>query len=346
MRARRLATALAIGFASLSLAPPRAALAQPSPDARAAAAALFEDGKKLMAEGKHAEACPKLAESQRIDPGMGTLFNLAVCYEQTNRTASAWVGFRDVAAMAMAAGQADREKAARGRAAAIEPKLMRLKITVQPAAAAAGVEVKRDGAVLAPALLGTSVPLDPGKHVISATAPGKEPWEVTVSLDQPGNVITVDVPPLLEKKPIASVVAPPPPPQGGPVQPPQPPPDLPTPRAWQRPLGIAATAVGAVGLGLGVGFGFMAKGAFNESNTSGNCDAATNKCNPAGLEQRAGAVSKGNVGTGVFIAGAVLAAGGVVLWITAPSAPKPATGALSIPQIGLGPSGVAMRGAF
>ena len=333
MRARRLAPALALGLTLLAHG--GASLAQPSPDARAAAAALFEDGKRLMAEGKHATACPKLAESQRIDPGMGTLFNLAVCYEQTHRTASAWVGFRDVAAMAMAAGQSEREKVARGRAAAIEPKLMRLKITMSTPAGA--VEVKRDGAVLAPALLGTSVPVDPGDHVVSASAPGKEPWKVVVKLDQPGNTITIDVPPLLEKKPDAGVVTPPNAPPPGPALPP----DLPAPasRGWRRPLGIAATAVGAVGLGLGVGFGFMAKGAFNDSNTSGNCDEKTNKCNTAGIAQRDDAISKGNIGTGVFIAGAVLAAGGVVLWITAPSSPKR-------PEIGIGPAGVSVRGTF
>jgi serine/threonine-protein kinase len=339
---------LVLGGAVIAL--PGAALAQPSPDARAAAAALFDEGKKLMADGKYEQACPKLAESQKIDPGMGTLFNLASCYEATNRTASAWVGFRDVAAMAMAAGQAEREKVARGKAAAIEPRLMRLKITVQPTAQSAGVEVKRDGAVVAPALWGTAVPLDPGKHTVSATAPGKEPWEVTVSLDQPGNTVTIDVPPLLEKKPGTGAAMPPPPASGaGATAPPpaEPLPDAPAPRPWQKPLGITATALGAVGLGLGVGFGFMGKSAFNASNTSGNCNADTNKCNAAGLDQRSDAVKKGNIGTGVFVAGAVLAAGGIVLWATAPSAPIPMRkGALPLPEVGVGLGNVAVRGVF
>jgi serine/threonine-protein kinase len=336
MRPRVIALALSLSL----LAAGGAALAQPAPDARAAAAVLFEDGKRLMAEGKHAEACPKLAESQRIDPGAGTLYNLSLCYEAIGRTASAWVGFRDVAAMAMNAGQAEREKVARGKAAALEPKLMRLKVTVQPAAQSAGAEVKRDGAVIAPALWGAAVPLDPGKHVISASAPGREPWEVTVVLDQAGNTVTVDVPPLLEKKGGAVAPPPPPPPTDTPPPPPvkPPPSETPAPRPWQRPLGIAATSVGAVGLGLGVAFGFMAKSAFNASNApGGGCSAATDVCTQAGLDQRSNAVMKGNVGTGVFVAGAVLAAGGVVLWATAPSAPA---------QVGLGPGSIAVRGRF
>ncbi len=182
---------------------------------------LFEDGKRLMAEGKFAEACPRLEESQRIDPGTGTLYNLAVCYESLGRTASAWVGFRDVAGQALTGGLADREKAARGKASALEAKLMRLKISMAPANASAGIEVKRDGAVVSPALWGTPLPLDPGPHKVSATGPGKEPWEVTVQLDQAGGTVNVDVPLLLDKKPGA---APPPPiaggPQPGPTEPP------------------------------------------------------------------------------------------------------------------------------
>ncbi|MFT3776548.1 MAG: hypothetical protein QM820_65240 [Minicystis sp.] len=256
----------AAGLAVLLMA--GAALAEPTAAQRAAAAALFEDGKKLMADNKLDEACPKLAESQRLDPGMGTLFNLAVCYEKTNRTASAWVGYRDVAALAMAAGQGEREKVARDRAAALEPKLMRLKITVQPAAASAGVEVKRDGEVIASALWGTGVPVDPGKHVVTASAPGKAPWEVTATLDQPGKTVTIDVPALADQ-PGAAAGKPPVAPPPGPAMPPPvlPPPPVETtssPRPWQMPLGIAATAVGAVGLGVGVGFGVLAKSAFND----------------------------------------------------------------------------------
>lgn len=196
----------------------------------------------------------------------------------------------------------------------------------------AGVEVKRDGLAIGSALWGTAVPVDPGRHMVRASAPGKETWETTITADQPGKTLTIEVPPLAEAKGAAA-----PPPPLAPTAPP-PPPDSAPPRPWQRPLGIASLAVGAVGLGVGTAFGFMAKSTFDASNTSGNCDKKTNRCNDTGLEQRAGAVKRGNIGTGVFIAGAVLAAGGIVLWATAPSAKAPA--------VGVGPGSVAVRGAF
>jgi len=112
------------------------------------------------------------------------------------------------------------------------------------------------------------------------------------------------------------------------------------------PLGIVATAVGAVGLGVGTAFGFLAKSEFDTSNQA-NCDKSTNIChNQAGLDQRSDAVNKGNIGTGVFIAGAVVAATGIVVWITAPSSHATKAGAAPRPAIGLGPTGVSLRGAW
>src|SRR6188508_1232334 len=72
---------------------------------RAAAEALFIEGRRLVAEGKTAEGCAKFAESQALDPGVGTLLNLARCYERIGRTASAWTTYREAASRAQAAGQ-------------------------------------------------------------------------------------------------------------------------------------------------------------------------------------------------------------------------------------------------
>ena len=52
-----------------------------SPADRAAAQALFEQGRDLMARDRAEEACPRFEESQRLDSGLGTQFHLATCYE-------------------------------------------------------------------------------------------------------------------------------------------------------------------------------------------------------------------------------------------------------------------------
>jgi serine/threonine-protein kinase len=99
-------------------------------DRAAAAEALFDEGRKLMQDGSYAQACVKFAESQRLDAGVGTWIYLADCYEKAGRLASSWVTFREAAAAARAAGQAEREKLARDRASQLEPKLTKLVLGV------------------------------------------------------------------------------------------------------------------------------------------------------------------------------------------------------------------------
>lgn len=348
------AAAGALAFALTALAPVARA-EPPSKEARAAAVVLFDEGRALMAAGKHAEACPKLAESQRLDPGIGTLFNLSDCYERIGKTATAWIGFRDVAAAASAAGQKNREKVARARAAALEPKLSRLQLVIPSDAAVPGLELRRDGLLVGQALWGTAVPVDPGEHVIVASAPGKKSWEKRVVIEQPG-VMSVSVPPLEPEPPPASSHAQDAPPSASPsAAPGAPRPVAPAkddpPRtsggSLRVPLGVAALGLGAVGMGVGTALGFMARSTFSKANADGHCDDA-GRCDDIGLGLRDDAVLQGNIGTGVFIAGAVLAAGGAILWITAPSSPERAatTSARPAARVSVGVGSLQLEGNF
>ena len=189
---RRLLTVLLLGSAH-ARASPRVPVFADDP---AAAQALFTEAKKLMSAGKYADACPKLEESERSSPAIGTKFNLADCYEHTGRMASAWAEFLSVASAAKNANQGAREKAARDRAKALEPKLSRIAIVVPDASAVTGLEVKRDDDVVGSGQWGEALPVDPGQHTLTARAPGKRPWKTIVEVAGAGGAAKVIVPPL------------------------------------------------------------------------------------------------------------------------------------------------------
>ena len=100
--------------AALALARTPIAHAQGSGDT-ASALSLFEEGKKLASEGNYAEGCPKLLASYNLVQKLGTVLNLADCYERAGKTASAWARFTEAVTMADRAGQQDRHRPVRRR---------------------------------------------------------------------------------------------------------------------------------------------------------------------------------------------------------------------------------------
>ena len=401
MISRRARWRLVLALALLPAAAASPALAEPSREDRAAALALFDDGRKLLAAKNYAEACPKLEASMRLDPGMGTLFNLSDCYEQIGRIASAWSGFREVAAQARAASQDVREKVARDRATALESKLSRVRIVVPAELATTPLTITRNGTPLPSSLVGTPIPIDPGDHTFRITAEGKQPWETKITLRPDGKTVDLQVPTLAPAAPgsttaaPAATASPTSDPAGTPTAAPSATssaaptttpssapsngPDTTSPRPWQKPVGIVAAVAGVIGVGAGIGVGFLAKSTDDESNAIG-CDAESDFCrNQAALDTRSAAVVQAHAATGLIVAGAVIGAAGLVLWITAPSAsaapPAPASRAKAAPsaprathqplrpaalappadrqapaltdvQVGVAPGGLVVRGRF
>jgi hypothetical protein len=196
----RAAAALAIGLAAASFAVASPVRADPATHDEAMAETLFKDAKRLMAAGDYATACPKLAESQKLDPGGGTLTALALCHEQIGKTATAWAEFIEVRTGAQQSGRADREKFARQHIAALEPNLSRLTILVDPGTAQLpDVTIKRDRVSVGQAAWGVASPVDPGEHVIEASAPGKLVWSTRVVVGTDHDSKTVAIPELDEE---------------------------------------------------------------------------------------------------------------------------------------------------
>jgi hypothetical protein len=180
----------------VSLAAPPAMAQSESAQARS----LFRAARRLMDKQNFSEACPKLQESLRLDPGMGTQFNLAHCWEKLGLTASAWGLFLDVAAAAQQTGQRKREHAARERAEALEPKLSRLRIDVR--SPAPGMKVQRAGEEVGQGAWGTDMPIDPGSYHIEASAPDKRPWSGDVVIAEPGQTVPIEIPELEDIAPV------------------------------------------------------------------------------------------------------------------------------------------------
>jgi serine/threonine-protein kinase len=181
-----------------------AAVQAQSPGAldRLSSEALFDDGLKLMQTRDFVGACPKLEASYRLDPGIGTLLYLADCYAATGRTASAWIGFREAAFAARKAGEPEREQVALQRAEALKSELTSLLMLAQ--SRQADLELRLDGHRLVPAMFGVRIPVDPGPHVIEASASGHQPWRRALTVPPKPGLITINVPKL--------AVAPPSPP--------------------------------------------------------------------------------------------------------------------------------------
>jgi hypothetical protein len=164
---------------------------------------LFREGRQLMQAGDYEHACPKLAESQRLDPATGALLNLAACHEAQGLVATAWLEYAEASSLARRAGENDRQELADERVRALAPILPRLTVAVSAQTGAEQISVTLDGTSLGAGSLGVAAPVDPGAHTVVASAPGKKAWsqEVTLKANEPGVSVTV---PVLEPEPATS----------------------------------------------------------------------------------------------------------------------------------------------
>jgi hypothetical protein len=187
-------TRLSYAFGGLlvsALAWPAVAVA----DGPSEAQRLFEEARILADNGRWTEACPRLAESQRLEPNMTTQFRLADCYEHTGRTASAWVNYTAAAKAAAAAGQTAKERFAIERASKLEPTIDKLLIVV-PGEAPTDLQIERDGRQVPQAQWNTPLPVDPGEHTVHVWAPGKSSYDALVTVSGTGETRRLEVPAL------------------------------------------------------------------------------------------------------------------------------------------------------
>lgn len=278
------------------------------------AEALFREGKRLMNEGKFAAACPKLEESQRIDPKLGVLLNLAACHAAEGKTATAWAEYNEAASQAARAGRAEYLDVAKQQIAELEPKLARL--VIKSAASTSGLVVTLDGTVLGAGSLGSALPVDPGAHTVIAKAPGKTDWSKTIEISQGPSTQTVTVPALEE--PVVAAPAP--------------------TKEVERPsritpLVVTFGALTVVSAGVGTYFGLRA----SKKNSDAEAACPGGLCRGDGLDLDRDARTSATISTIAFSVSLAAAIGTVWSYVASKNTEV---------QVGVAPTGLTLRGVF
>jgi hypothetical protein len=260
-----------------------------------------------MAAGDFASACPKLAESQVLDPSGGTLLNLAVCHEKQGRLATAWSDFKEALSVARRDNRADRFEVAREHLATLEPQVPSL--TIRVARAKPEQRVLLDGAAVRDAAWGTPIAVDPGPHRLESSAAGHTAWTGPVEVAVAERKVVV-IPELTLDTGSAST----PPPATEEAK---------TPAAEEEgrgsALGWVVLGTGVAALGVGSYFGVTALS--TQSDVEKECPTSKT-CSTRGVELSRDAQSAAwasNIGIGVGVVGVLV--GGYLL-LTAPASAR------------------------
>jgi hypothetical protein len=326
------------------------AAAEPSAADKSLATALFKEGRTLVDQGHVAEGCRKLEESQRLDPGGGTLLNVALCHEKEGRTATAWAEFTEALGIAKKDDRSQRIDFAQKHIAQLEPSLSRLIVQVPHAGETPDLEVKRDGSAIGRPAWGLAMPVDPGDHLIEAAAAGKITWKQSVTVGPKGDSKTIMVP-ALENAPAPVSAAPLA--AGGSVGSPGPASGFgvgsdsmgadsamttgshgPSAASW------VALGVGVAALGTGTYFGLRAISKKNDADR--NCP--NDQCVGEGSKENSDAIKFANIATAGFAVGVVGLGLGIYLWATSSSSPRASVGTPHVvPKVSVSSVGVSAR---
>jgi hypothetical protein len=282
-------------------------------DKAASAQALFDEARALMARGDYEAACVKLEGSRDLDPGPGTEYNLALCYEKSGRTASAWATYLSAAAAYKATSRPEWETKARDHAVALEGQLGRLTIVVPPDAPP-GLTIMRDGAPVVGSALGVAIPVDPGAHVVVARAPDHADWMTRVDVAASAKTV-VEIPQTWSRAPAPKV-------DTGPA----------AVEARRSPAVWIAGGAGLVALGLGTVAGLVAISKNSASQKDCPNDGVCRS--PAALDANDSSRTWGTVSTVSFVAAGAFIATSVVLYFVTTKRTAPAQASLSFRALG------------
>ena len=291
-----------------------------------AADASLRKGRALMRAGRFHEACDAFEESQRLDPQLATLFNLAACEEKVGKITSAWLAYREVASRDSNKDRRRRANELATRLASRVPKLL-----LQIDQNLPGLSVTLSGKDITEHV-NVDIPVDPGAYSVVATATGYAQITRDLKVVADGKVLAVEMKmetmgetggTPTEPVHVDPVTAPDPHPPvvDKPVAIDKPVTTPPTSTSHRRIYAAILVAAGGVGIAASVGVGVSARTKWNQAKeqcgSSQSCMDQTSL--DAANELRNQATTRGDIATLIAIASGLAIGGGVTLWLLAPS---------------------------
>lgn len=145
------------------------------------ARAQFQRGIELEQAGNWAEAIQQFREVGSVRMTPQVRFHIAYCEENLGRLVTALGGYELALAEAEQVGADFKNE--------VETAITRLreripKLLIERGAGADAAAVQLDGIDLGASSIGAEIPLDPGPHAVTATAPGYQPFSATATLKE------------------------------------------------------------------------------------------------------------------------------------------------------------------
>lgn len=309
-----------------------AAHADSSGDALTFARALFIQAERDEDAGRWADAKAKLEQVATVKLTAGVRYHIALCDEHLGRVATALAEFTTAQDEAVKEDAQDVLRLVGREMTPLAARVPRLSIRVSPVVP--GTQVTLDGAVVKPEQIGATVPIDPGSHRVEATAPGRIPTRMEVTLNE-RDVTSVDV----VLQPVIAPAAAPTSANAGAIAtvPSNSPPSHAGPN-FVAPIAMTAAAVVLAGAGVGAYLAADSAHSDGKAACGGDYTLMPGACDP--LKQPVH--SWDWIAAGAWAGAAVSATVAVVLWVQkSGETSRPGSG-----RIVVGPGSISAVGSF
>lgn len=275
---------------------------------------LFREAASLIEQGQFEQAAKKLEQSQALEPALGTLLTLALCYEHLSRPQEAWAQYEQVLAY---------EAPPHAESAAIEgvkrtlPLLPRVRLQAS-SELPAEARLLHNGRELSLRYLTRPLALKAGEHRFAVRVQNETVWQKTVRVGQHAaeRVVLVEV--LRSAEPLDA-----------------------------RPSGYRYAAWGAAGLAAGatvLGTAFLLRSIAKRDAADAHCEGRACRTRE-GVQLRDQALTAGNVATAGYTIAAVGAVAASVLWLGFPATADEAPSEAGV-RVGFGLGSVQLSGRF